>query len=112
MNNNDHSTMGYYDFTISSGQTTSDSYHNKGGRLVGLHFPAAMTGATVAVQMSPDLTGSAFYGVSSLASINATVDTVVAVNPTDSVCAQYIRLVSASSEGADRTIRAFFMPVV
>lgn len=111
-NNNDHSPMEYFDFTIASGASVSDAYHNKGGRLVALHTPAALTNTALTVQMSPNWDGAAFYNVSTLTSISTPVDTVVGIDPADSAGAEYIRLKGSGNEAADRTIRAFFMPVV
>ena len=106
------STMEYYDFTIESGASVSDAFDNRGLRLVALHTPATLTNTALTIQMSPNWDGVAFYNVSTLTSISTPVDTVVGINPSDSIGAEYIRLKGSGNEGGARTIRGFFMPLV
>ena len=94
------------DVTISSGQTASSSVDLLGRGLVGMILPAAFTGATITFQMSTD--NSTFYAIynTSNTQLSATVTQGRAYffTPGDFIAARYLKLVSGSAEGADRTI--------
>jgi hypothetical protein len=96
----------YENVTISSGQTTSTALDCGGCNLVGIIFPAAFTGATVSFEGSVD--GTNFYTMKndtgSTLSLTASTSSFVAIVPSDFAAAGHLKIVSASSEGADRTI--------
>lgn len=92
--------------TILNGQTTSDSIDLQGRGLVGLILPAAFTGSAITFQMSLD--GSTFYNVYNAAntqlSMTVTQGRAYLFNPGDLLSVRYIKLVSGSSEGGNRSI--------
>jgi hypothetical protein len=103
----------YKSVTIASGQTTSDAVScelitNGEYQLHAIEFPAAMTGATITFQGSRssagtyvalrEVGGGANYPVTYAASSGAPVDPrVFATWP-------FLKIVSSSAEGADRTL--------
>lgn len=99
------------EFTIANGATVSDALELNGGTLVGLQIPVAMTGATLAIQCSLD-GGATWFAVKDAA---GTAKTVVAnatgfykFPPADFDGIYWLRFVSSSAEGADRTLTAVF----
>lgn len=102
---------------IASGQTTSNEIDLRNGRLLAIHMPAATDGATISFTARPGLTdnpGSALNDshqqvvndAGTVVSITATdakyISTVGAIRDAlDGVA--YLKLVSASSESADRS---------
>jgi hypothetical protein len=96
--------------TIASGQTTSAEIDLLGGTLVGILFPAAMTGSTLKIQVASasggtfetlqkDEVGGGDYTI--------TVSAGKAVPLTNLAVLKgwrFIKLVSGSSEGADRIL--------
>lgn len=103
----------YTSATIASGQTTSseiscDLVTNGEYQLHALEFPAAMTGATITFTGSRT-SGGTFVtikevGGSSNYTVTVTASSGVSVDPRVFATWPYIKLVSASAEGADRTI--------
>ncbi len=94
------------DITIASGQTASDVIDTKGHGVLYFILPAAFTGTTITFQMSPD--NSTFYDCYNVsdAQMTATVTQgrCYVFEPQDLVGLRYIKFVSGSAEGADRTI--------
>lgn len=95
--------------TIASGQTVSAAIPTKGLALVGIQLPAAFTGTAISFQGSVD--GTTYQAVKSTTSGSALSYTVAqgtyaAIDPTPFQGLAYIKLVSGTSEGADR---AFFV---
>ena len=92
--------------TISSSGTVSSALDLQGRALVGFLLPAAFTGTAVTFQVSADgVTYTAVYNTSNSAlSATVTQGREYALSPTDLLTAQYVKLVSGSSEGAARTI--------
>jgi len=92
--------------TITSGQTVSDALDLQGLALCGIQIPAAFTGASITFQGSYDgSTYQAIYNVSNTAySITVGTSRTYAINPADFAGFRYVKIVSASAEGANRTI--------
>tara|TARA_R100001086_G_scaffold146244_1_gene77340 strand:+ start:143 stop:475 length:333 start_codon:yes stop_codon:yes gene_type:complete len=94
--------------TIASGQTTSDVVDTLGLAIAGIKFPAAFTGSTVSVQFSLD--GTNFYDVKTSAAgaltFSKSVDDWTVLDPYTHAYSVggYVKLVSASSESAERKI--------
>lgn len=91
---------------ISSGQTTSAVVDISGYSSVLMALPAAMTGTTISFQVSDTRAGtfqSLYDSSNTLISISITASRTIAL-PFEVGMANFIKLVSGSSEGADRTI--------
>lgn len=103
----------YATATITSGQTTSGEIScelvtNGSYQLHALEFPAAMTGATITFTASRS-SGGTFVtlkevGGSTNYSVTVTASSGVSVDPRVFATWPYVKLVSASAEGADRSI--------
>ena len=97
------------DVTIASGQTKSAGVDlGKGNRLMGLQLPSAMTGASMSFEASLD--GTAYVpvydiGGGSVHSITIGTSRYIPLDPRVFASVQYVRLVSASSEAADRSMK-------
>lgn len=98
----------YSTFTIANGGTTSNALLlGKERALLSIQFPAAFTGATVAVHGSIDGTNyKALYMDGSAVSVTVTVSTTHQINPRATYGLHSVKLVSAGAEGAERTILA------
>ena len=92
--------------TIASSGTTSNAIDLVGMNLVGIQFPSAFTGSTVSFEASLD--GSNYYAIADTAgtdlSVTVTADRLVALVAADLSCVRFLKIVSDSSEGAERTI--------
>ncbi len=100
--------------TILSGQTTSAEVDLCGTQLVGLYVPAAITGTSVKLLAAP-VSGGTFVTVqSSGADFTLTVAASKYV-PIENLAVvaglRFIKLVSASTEAADRVITLSTRPV-
>lgn len=91
---------------IASGQTVSAALDLQGLALTAIQIPAAFTGASITFQGSFDnSTFQAIYNTSNTAySITVGTSRTYAINPADFAGFRYIKIVSASAEGAERTI--------
>lgn len=92
--------------TISSGGTTSTVADLSGKALVGMHLPAALTGTAVTFTVD---NGSGTYNTladGAGADVSKTVAASKFINlaPSDFAGVNKLKVVSGSSEGADRTI--------
>ena len=98
--------------TLLSGQTVSPAVDLFGCSLCGLIFPAAFTGATVTFQVSPDNVTYYALNDSANAAISLTVTVSKAYSFSNTVFRgfRFIKIVSASSEGADRIITIQALP--
>lgn len=100
------SRVGTRTVTIASGQTVSGAVSLGGASLVGIITPAALTGTTLTFQASAD--GTTYVPVYTTAGVAASVTVAAsrytAVPPTTIPGAPYLKVVSGSAEGADRTI--------
>jgi hypothetical protein len=80
---------------------------------VGILMPSAFTGATIELEGSID--GTNFYDIyntdGSALSITVGTDRLIALVPSDLACVRYLRIVSASSEAAERTINIIVRPL-
>ena len=94
--------------TIDSAGTTSTIIDLNGYTLTGIVFPATFTGATVTITTSADTTTANFKTLQydgSDVSITATDGKYCQVKPVEVWgLLRYIKIVSASAEGDDRTI--------
>lgn len=93
--------------SIASGDTESAVLNLGGFALTGIFLPAAFTGTTLTFEAAPTA-GGTFVPVTDQAGdpISYTVaqGTYVAIDPKDFQGIQFIKLVSGSTEGADRTL--------
>ena len=94
--------------TIAISTTTSSIIDCLGKVLVGLIMPSAFTGTTLAIEVSMD--GTTFlplYNTSgSAVSITVGVDRHIGIVPADFAGARWFKLVSGSTEVAEREITA------
>lgn len=99
---------------IANGETVGEAVDLRGLRVLGIHFPADLTGSTLTWQASPTENGvyQAAYHLSTLAA-TATVITSAAADiylelPDGKRPANcFLKLVSGSAEGAERTFYLF-----
>ena len=100
--------------TIASGQTTSGEIDLAGCDLCGLFMPASFTGTTVKIQAAP-ASGGTFvtvqqggvdYALTVAASKYVPIENLAVV-----AGLRFIKLVSGSSEAADRTITLAARPI-
>jgi hypothetical protein len=107
----------YKTATIASGQNTSDEIDLSGTDLCGIEFPAAMTGATMKIQMASasggtfktvqkDEVGGGDYTITVTASKYVPITNLAVV-----AGLRFIKLVSASNEAADRSIVLATRPI-
>ena len=105
--NNDQRNTITITATITSGQTDSAAIDLKGYDLVGFIMPSAMTGTSISFKVS-DYDGGTYAALynSSNALISFTTAASRAYKVTDDNLKglRYIKLVSGSSEGANRSI--------
>jgi hypothetical protein len=99
------------DVTIANNAAVSNGVDLGGGTLVGFLCPAALTNTAFDVQVSFD-NGTNFYDVDTLKSLTATVSEVTHINPADSIGMSFVRLQGSGNEGAERTIKLIYVPVV
>lgn len=100
----------YTPVTIASGQTTSDPIDLAGTDLCGIEFPAAMTGTTLKVQMASSFNGT--YKTVQKDEVGGGDYTITVtagkyvplINLAITAGLRFIKLVSGSTEAADRTI--------
>jgi hypothetical protein len=92
--------------TIASGQTESGAVDLHGMNLVGIMMPAAFTGTSVTFKGSLDgVTYNDLYNTDGTAlSVTVAADRFILIVPSDFAAVRYLKLVSGSSEGAERTI--------
>lgn len=89
---------------IASASTTTPAIDIGNRTLAGFYFPAAMTGASVSIEASPD--GTEWFQIpTDLGSYPVAATTYQAVDPSYFVGIAYVRVVSTSSEAADRTLK-------
>lgn len=94
--------------TITSGTQTSPTINLRGGGMVGLILPAALTSTAMTFTGSQDgTTFSALYNTSGTQlSITVAAARIVLFSPGDFVGINYVQLVAGTAEGADRVIQA------
>ena len=98
--------LDYNEVTIASGQTVSSVVDLAGYGLVGIIMPAAFTGATISFQISHNNVDfqACYNTANTLMSATVTQGRTYMLAPTDLIGARYLKIVSASAEGAARTI--------
>jgi hypothetical protein len=94
------------DAVIPISSTTSAAVDTQGGSLVGLVMPAAFTGSSVTFQVSPDnVTFSDYYDTDGNAvTVQVGASRYIGIVRDDFANARYIKIVSGSTEAAERTI--------
>lgn len=107
--------------TIASGGTTTAVVdcglisNNAETQLVGISFPAAMTGTAMTFTAGSTAAGTFTalreVGGAAAYSITITASARVPLDPRVFACCPFIRCVSGSSEGADRTLTLHFREV-
>jgi len=93
---------------ISSGGTTSGAIELEGGAtLVGIRMPSAFTGTAMTFTESTSTTGTfqAVYDSAGQISLTVAASRTIMIDPARTRGLRFIKLVSGSSEGADRTIQ-------
>lgn len=94
-------------FEIASGSTTSDTIKLDGRTVVGLVIPVAPSGATFTFQAALPHDSANFYTVKDQSNLAITITTGVGVyklSPSEMDGLELIRVVSASSEAALRSL--------
>ena len=101
--------IGYVDIAIASGQTTSGEADLSNGRtLAGIIMPGTFTGTalTFTAYDSSGGTFNAIYGDTGTAiSVTCAASRYIAVDPAVFAGVRYLKVVSGSSEGGNRTVR-------
>lgn len=93
--------------TILSGATASSAISCGGLVLVGFILPAAFTGTAITFTVSDALAGTyrpLYDAANSLVSMTVAQGRVYAVDPKNFQGVQFLKLISGSAEGADRTV--------
>ena len=90
--------------TIASGQTTSNQVELNGRTVVGVYMPAAFTGSalTFLVEDADGNDKTMADGAGADVSKTVAADKMVLLNPADFAAVNKVKLVSGSSEAADR----------
>lgn len=102
--------------TIANAAATSDAVELNLGQLVGLIFPASMTGTTLTFTMSTS-SGGTYVGVKDIGgaadySITVTSSKYVPIDPRVFCGIRYLKLVSGSNETGAKVITCVFRPVM
>lgn len=94
--------------TISSGATDSGEIPVPSGSIVGVQFPAAMTGTSVSFKTSGDTNATKllhYVKAGTLLSVPKVNSGIVQLDANEtSAMGQFIQVVSTASEAADRTL--------
>lgn len=92
--------------TIASGQTTSSALDLQAQGVCGFLMPAAFTGTTITFSGSADdVTYGDLYNTSDTQfSVTVAASRYFCVNPGDFLGVRYLKFVSGSAEGGERTI--------
>ena len=101
--------------TIANGQTTSGEIDTRGLQVIGIKFPASMTGATVAFHRSPT-SGGTFEPVREVDNAGAfnlpvTSSSYIPLRAERLLGVQFLKIVSASAETGAKTIELVCAPV-
>ena len=92
----------YWDLTIENGETQSDFFRLASANVIGILFPASMTGTTMTVEIS-------FNGTDwkTLTGVSLTVTSDEALELTSATIFgwPYVRFVSGSAESGDKVLR-------
>ncbi len=94
---------------IANGATTSTAVGVVSGNIVGIEFPATMTGATVTLTSSKTQTGTYkahYISAGTALSIPVVANSIMQVNVNDvSAIGEWVKIVSASTEGGSRDLK-------
>ncbi len=94
--------------TILSGATVSSAVDLRGLDMLAFILPAAFTGTTIAFQMSPTAIDGTYYScyntTDAIMQATVTQGRAYFITPQDLAGIRFIKLVSGSAEGANRTI--------
>lgn len=97
----------HHNVNIAASSTTSRAAVLGGGTVVGIIFPAAMTGTSVTFQGSAD--GQNYFPLYNISGIELSASVVagawVAFEPSDLASVNNIKIVSGSTEAASRDIQ-------
>jgi hypothetical protein len=100
--------------TIANGATNSGAIDISKGTVVGIEFPAAMTGTGVTLQSAPTETGTyvtAYQGAADLAVVKQNSRLVLnASHKLWEGLGPWLRLASSGAEGAERTFKVYISP--
>lgn len=98
---------------IASAATTSSAIDIGGYTVVGISFPAAMTGTTTTFTIAPSYTGTyvAAYTASGALSYTTAASRYYSIDPVISHGWRYIKVVSGSAEGADRVLTLYLKSI-
>lgn len=94
---------------IASGGTTSGAIELEGSAtLLGIRLPAALTGTAITLTESTSLTGTyqaVYDNTGTQLTFVVAASRTVMIDPSYTIGLKFVKLVSGSSEGADRTIQ-------
>lgn len=93
---------------VSDSATVSQAVNLEGATLCGFILPATFTGTTITFQIADEEGGTyvnLYDKTNTQVSFSVTQGRGYSVDPALFACAQFIKLVSGSTEGADRVIK-------
>lgn len=94
---------------IANGATTSGAIELEGGAtIVGIRLPSAFTGTSITLTESTSTTGTfqaVYDNTGTQITFTVAASRTVLIDPSYTLGLRFIKLVSGSSEGADRTIQ-------
>jgi len=97
---------------IASAGTVSGAVDMVGTGVVAIQLPAAMTGGSISFQASADnVTFSPVYDDTGLVAVTTAANQYVTLPASITKSARYVKLVSDTAEGAERTIKLIARPV-
>lgn len=100
--------------TIANGAATSTAVDLCGVTLAGIQLPASFTGTSITFQAATSLGGTYQTIINPTgASVGATVSAgkYLTLSPSDFAGIQFLKIVSGSNEGADRTLELVCRPM-
>lgn len=105
------------DAVILSGSTTSDAVATSGGVLAGIYAPASMTGASISFTAASTDDPTTFYPVRDQFGtlVTVTLNAAASYYSLRGILpfgADFVRVVSASSEASTRTLKLSFQAIV
>lgn len=104
----------YKDVVIASGGTDSAEIDLTGGyTLVGVILPATMTGTTIGLKVAKQ-SGGTYVPIKDGASdvaLTSAASKCIYFDTKYTLCARYVKIVSGTSEGADRTVTALYRQI-
>ena len=104
----------FEEVVISSGGATSAAVDLRGTTLTGIYLPATFTGTALTFSASTSLDGTylpVYDGAGSAISKTVAQGQYIKISPVDFAGIQYLKIISGSTEGADRTLTLAIRPV-